>query len=149
MSLIQKCEKSIVKKTLSLKNSAVRPSQRLMKTATILVCASVIASCGGKDKGGGGGCNNCGPGGPGDMSLKPIADLRGALGLLVIDNSQGGAKLMLEQHNQTVKTLGLVGAPTFDLAAEGGDSFLLNPESSFYAEGGSPPARASSRRTRC
>ncbi len=131
-----------MKKALPVETLAQRPSKRLIKTAAILVCASIIASCGGKDKGGGdgGGCQNCGPGGPGggpgDMSLKPIADLRGALGLLVIDNSQGGAKLMLEQHNETVKKLGLVGAPTFDLAAEGGDSFLLNPESSFYAEGG-------------
>lgn len=79
------------------------------------VALTTGVGCGGKDGGDNGGG---GPGGGpmGSLGLKVTADFLGAAGLLVVDESAAGASLMLTQHNETKKRLGLVGAPSLSLA---------------------------------
>lgn len=82
------------------------------RLASAFVVVSALAGCGGKGGDGGGG-----PQGPmGNMALQVTANLKGAAGLLVVEEGQQGASLMLAHHNETAKRLGLTSVPELSLA---------------------------------
>ena len=83
---------------------------------------------------------NTGPGGPNnegphddrefnDLAIKATADLRGAFGLLILEDEQGAALALAEKHNQRVDALGLTGAPKFDIDRQfslAGESYRIS-----------------------